>query len=193
MWSWGVVYEQGFAGLVRNSIKKKSNLCNSLASHPKHHPFVFWFGGATKPYIEWMSCGQLCVTKAVVTCDAASFQTNLINTAVQSVIVFNPAFYPAILFGGYLGSISGRGRPYTLSAASLSAVESSQRLQFTGHRIFFPPGLKCPGCEAWSVKREVTTNLHQLRFFCPAVMLIQVCLFKYRYCSYSCNKTNQMH
>lgn len=95
-----------------------------------------------------MSCGQLCVTKAVVTCDAASFQTNLINTAVQSVIVFNPAFYPAILFGGYLGSISGRGRPYTLSAASLSAVESSQRLQFTGHRIFFPPGLKCPGCEA---------------------------------------------
>jgi len=60
-----------------------------------------------------------------------------IKTAVQLIIVFIPAFYPSIHFGGYLGSISGRGRLYTLlSSASLPAVEPSQRLQFTGHRIF---------------------------------------------------------
>ena len=52
--------------------------------------------------------------KAIVTCDAAGFQMHLINTAVQLIIVFNPAFYPSILFGGYLVSISGRGRRYTL-------------------------------------------------------------------------------
>jgi hypothetical protein len=86
-----------------------------------------------------MSYGQeLCVTKAIVTCDAAGFLMNLINTAVQLILVFNPAFYPSILFGGYLGSFSGRGRRYTLlSSASLPAVEPSQLLQFTGHRIFF--------------------------------------------------------
>ena len=63
------------------TLKKKSNLCTSLASHPKHHPFVVWFGDATEPNIDWMSCRQLCVT--VVTCDGTGFQMNLINTAVQ--------------------------------------------------------------------------------------------------------------
>jgi hypothetical protein len=78
------------------------------------------------------------VTNAIVTCDAAGFQMNLINTSVQLIIVFIPTFYPLIHFGGYLGSISGRGRFYTLlSSASLPAVEPNQRLQFIGHRIFF--------------------------------------------------------
>jgi len=85
-----------------------------------------------------MSYGQeLCVIKTIVTCVAAGFQMNLMNAVVQLIIVFNPAFYPSILFGGYLGSISGRGGPYTLTSAYLSAVEPSKCLQFTGHRIFF--------------------------------------------------------
>lgn len=108
------------------------------------------------------------MTKAIVTCDAAAFQMNLISSVVQLIILFNPEFYPSIIFGGYLGSISGRSRRYTLlSSASLLAVEPSQRLQFTGHRIFF-----LLDCSVRGV--NLTTNLRQLRYFCPAGVLTQV-------------------
>ena len=86
------------------------------------------------------------MTKTIVTCDAAGFKMNLINTAVRLIIVFNPAFYPSILFGGYLGSVSGGGRPFFFSVPACCGTQSASPVHWAPD--FLSPGLKCRCHEA---------------------------------------------
>lgn len=85
------------------------------------------------------------MTKAIVTCNAAGFQMNLIHTAVQLIIVFNPAFYPTILFGGHLVSISGRGRRYTLIFRVPAGCGAQSASPVRWAPDFLSPGLKVSG------------------------------------------------